>query len=202
MNTTFDRHAKCLSQLPAFVGGRLSAADARAVVAHTHECRECRSELEIARRVHAHYARDWRDAAPLLDPAHEQQGFDQLWARITADATPAAPQRRRWALASRLTAMAATVLFAAGYVWYGAANAPQYRTLADPTSRGCVALRVQFGSQTPPADGRARLESTGARIVDGPDANGVYTLRAADPAEALRQLRALRDVTVAEPADC
>ncbi|HTL00441.1 MAG TPA: zf-HC2 domain-containing protein [Pseudomonadales bacterium] len=202
MNTTSDQHARCVARLPAFVGGTLPAAEARAVAAHTAECSECRAELNIARRVHKHFAREWRNVAPLLDDASEDDGFDRLWAQITADASPRAPQRDRWNWTSRLTTLAATVTIAASYLWYGAAEVPIYRTLADPTSRGCVALHVQFRTATRPGEDRALIESTGARIVDGPDALGTYTLRASDPAESLRLLRALPDVTVAEPADC
>jgi hypothetical protein len=191
-----------VARLPAFVGGTLPAAEAKAVAAHTAECSECRAELDIARRVHKHFAREWRNVAPLLDDASEDDGFDRLWAQITADAPPHAPQRDRWNWTSRLTTLAATVAIGASYLWYGAAEVPIYRTLADPTSRGCVAMHVQFRAATRPEEDRALIESTGARIVDGPDALGTYTLRASDPAESLRLLRALPDVTVAEPADC
>jgi len=202
MNTTSDQHARCVARLPAFVGGTLPAVEAKAVAAHTAECSECRAELDIARRVHKHFAREWRNVAPLLDDAREHDSFDRLWAQITADAPPRAPQRDRFNWTSRLTALAATVTIAASYLWYGAAGVPLYRTLADPTSRGCVALHVQFRTPMQPAEDRELIESTGARIVDGPDTLGTYTLRASDPAESLRLLRALPDVTVAEPADC
>ena len=212
MNTTFDRHAKCLASLPAFLDGTLPPRDATAVLAHTGQCADCHAELEIARRVRAHFAREWRSVAPLLDETREQDSFDQLWARITAE-SPAAgstaaeprvvqllrPKRRQWA--SRLMPLAATVVIGAGYVWNLVAGAPLYRTLADPT-RSCVALRVQLSAQTPATDARKLIEATGAHIVDGPDAQGVYMLRAPNAAESLRQLHALPSVQLAEPADC
>jgi hypothetical protein len=202
MNTTFD-HARCLASLPAFLGGTLSSRDAAAVVAHTGECADCHAELEIARRVRTHFAREWRGVAPLLDDKREQDSFDQLWARITAESPAADPppaQRRDWT--SRLTALAAAALIATGGFWYLAASTPQYRTLADPTPRGCIAARIEAAPQRSPVQTRELLEATGAVVVDGPNAQGVYTLRAPNPAESLRQLRALPDVRLAEPSDC
>src|SRR5512140_943835 len=111
MSTTFDRHEKCLAALPAFVGGKLSASESAAVIAHAKTCAECSEELEFARRLHTHFGRMGQPVLTLSDGDRERAGFEQLWARIVADA-PApvrlVPERSRRGWASTLTAMAAT----------------------------------------------------------------------------------------------
>ncbi len=205
MTTTIDRHAQCLELLPAFLGGTSTSSEATMVIAHTAECAECRAELATARRLHGHFAREWRDLEPLLDQSREQPGFDRLWARISAEssvessAAPRRSKRRDWS--RPLTALAATLLLGAGYAWYQAADTPQYRTLADP-ARTCIALRVQFAPQTSPDDATKALEAAGALKIDGPDAQGIYKLHATNPVEAAHRLRALPAVQLAEPTDC
>jgi anti-sigma factor RsiW len=203
MTTTFDRHTWCLETLPAFVGGTLPPHDSAAVLAHADECAQCRAELGFARRVHGHFDREWSSVAPLLDAEREQAGFDQLWSRISADEVVSPAARRRVPqLVLSLTALAATIGLGVGLLWYQNAAAPDYHTLADSPPRVCGQLRVQVGQQRPAADIVRLLESAGTQVVDGPSAEGVYTLRAANAAESLRRLRALPDVRLAEPTDC
>ena len=213
MTTTIDRHAQCLELLPAFLGGTSTSSEATMVIAHTAECAECRAELATARRLHGHFERERRGAEPLcddlrddllndlLDESSEQAGFDRLWARITAESSAMPPRSKPRDWFRPLTALAATLLLGAGYAWYQAAATPQYRTLADP-ARTCVALRVQFVPQTPPNDATKALEEAGAREINGPNAQGIYTLHATNPVEAVHRLRALPEVQLAEPADC
>jgi hypothetical protein len=61
---------------------------------------------------------------------------------------------------------------------------------------------VQVDLQQPAPDIERLLEGAGAQVVDGPSAEGVYTLRAADPSASLRRLRALTEVRLAEPTGC
>ena len=191
MNTTFDRHAQCL-QLPAFVGGRLSAVDARAVVTHTHECRECRSELEIARRVHALRARLARRSSA-AHPAREQQASissgrgSPPMQRLLHPNGIVGPWRR-----SRDGSHCAA---AAGYVWYGAANA------AVPDAGGPDVRRLRRIARSirqPGTAGRRSRPSPPARGSSTAD-GGVYTPRAILPKRC--DSRALFDVTAAEPTD-
>ena len=83
MNTPPDKHTRCLELLPAFVGGTLPMNAVPALLAHASECVDCGAELDMARRLNAHFARQWSEVQPLLDPAVEQAGFDHLWARIS-----------------------------------------------------------------------------------------------------------------------
>jgi anti-sigma factor RsiW len=206
MSTTFDRHEKCLAALPAFVGGKLSASEAAAVVAHAKTCAECSEELEFARRLHTHFGRTGRPVVSLSDGDREQASFDQLWARIVAD-SPApvrlVPKRSRWGWASTLTAMAATVLFgvSASYHWYGTADEPQFQTLSE-SMRSCQALHVRITPQTDAARAREMFESVGARVVEGPDAAGAYTLTAPNVANVLSKVRELPVVQSVETKPC
>ncbi len=199
MNTPPDKHTRCLELLPAFVGGTLPMNAVPALLAHASECVDCGAELDMARRLNAYFARQWSEVQPLLDPAVEQAGFEHLWARISdpSKLNEAPPSRRTWP--ARLAALAATLLLGVGFAWYFTAGTPQYRTLADPT-RTCVALHVRFTAQTPTADALRMIEAAGASAV-GAASQGVYTVRARDPAESLRRLRLLAGVS-AEPADC
>jgi anti-sigma factor RsiW len=204
MSTTFDRHEKCLAALPAFVGGKLSASEAAAVVAHAKTCAECSEELEFARRLHTHFGRKGQPVVTLSDGDHEQAGFDRLWARIVADSpAPARPiaKRGRRAWASTLTAMAATVLFGMSYHWFGTADEPQFRTLSEST-RSCQALRVLVAPQTDAAEARQLFEGVGARVVEGPDAVGAYTLTAPNVADVLTKVRALTVVQSVDTKPC
>jgi hypothetical protein len=197
-----ERHARCLDALPAFVGGTLEPNATAAVLAHTGECAPCREELTFAWRVQRHFAREWYNVAPLLEPEREEAAFDQLWSRIAAEEPAPANNRRRGWRAVVPLALAASAIFAVGLPWYQNATVPDYRTLADSPPRSCGQVRVQVDPRQPPADTVRRLESAGTRVVDGPSAEGVYTLSAANPTDSLSRLRALPEVRLAEPTRC
>jgi anti-sigma factor RsiW len=198
--TTSDVHAWCVDAMPAWLDGALAPDDAARLTSHIGQCTECRDELEFARRVRTRFEREWRAVAPLLDAGREQAQFDALWAKITTgEATQPTPAARRQA--PMWAALAATLLFATGVVWYRDATTPDFRTLADRPPQRCTALRVQLNA--PPTDAvRRALQSTGATIVDGVSAGDTVVLTAANPVDALLALRALPDVRLAEPIDC
>jgi hypothetical protein len=203
MTPPIDRHARCLDALPALVGGTLQPGPTQAVLAHTGECAQCREELTFAWRVQRHFAREWYNVAPLLEPERERAAFDQLWSRIGAEdpALPKQDRRRGWRTAVPL-ALAAAAVFAIGLPWYQSATTPDYRTLADSPARSCGDVRVQVDLREPATNIVRLLESAGTRVVDGPSAEGVYTLSAANPTESLSRLRALPEVRLAEPTRC
>ena len=204
MSTTLE-HTQCLESLPALVGGTLDPVESAAALAHAGECAECVVELQFARRLHTHFARQWHAAIPLLDDTAERANFDRLWAQITDDpaapSVPTVPRSIRRAWTSTLAAIAATLLVGVGYVWYRSADAPQFRTLAD-SMRTCDILRVRVAPQSEPADVRRLFESAGARLVDGPTADGSYTLSAPNSADVLVELRKLPVVQLAEAKPC
>jgi len=207
---TLDPHAHALESMPALVSGRLSRADAARVLAHTEACADCRAELELGRRVHAHFAREWRAIGPLVEPARTVAGFDRLWSQITAAEErrgvrgASDPGRaRRWAAA--VTALAATVLVGVGVEWYRGAAEPQFRTFADPSGppiSACSRMHVQTAPGALEHEVRRALAGAGARIVSGPDENQVYTLAADDVTRALAAVRALPAVLSAEAKGC
>jgi hypothetical protein len=143
-----------------------------------------------------------RQVAALLEPEHERIQFERLWARIAAaDRPQPSPRRsfaRRWT--TMLAAAAATFVFGAGTSWYHVASAPDFTTLADAPRHACGSLRVQFAVSTPAV--RAAIDASGAHIVTGPDVDGIYTLTATDPLDALRTLRAVPGIRLAEPTNC
>jgi anti-sigma factor RsiW len=194
-------HAQCVDALPALLNGSLADDDAARVVAHIDECADCRAELDLARRVRAHVGREWRDVAALLEPQHQRAEFERLWVRIapTEPVRPSPPRpTRRWVVS--LTALAVAMLLGVGVGWYWNASAPDYTTLGDTPRHACGSVRVQVAN--PNAASRAALEGTGARIVDGPDSDGIFTLATQDPAAVIGALRALPEVRLAEPTSC
>jgi hypothetical protein len=188
--------------MPAYLRNALPADDAARLAAHVVVCADCAFELELERHV-----------AALLEPAHEDAQFERLWARI-ATATPrrvraatgaTLHRRRRRPSVSRrwigsIAAVAATLLLGGGGIeWYGNAAAPGYATLADSPRHACGSLRIRALDAN--AAGAA-IDVSGARVIDGPDADGIYTLAAPDPIAALHTLRAAPGIRLAEPTDC
>ena len=201
--TTFDLEAHYRDALPALLAGRLTAPDAARVRAHAAACADCRAELELGERVHAHFAREWRVVAPLLEPARVDAGFERLWSRIAA-AKPAQPKRvtpmRRWS--TGVTALAATVLLGLGASWYRGAATAQFNTHADApaaAARLCTA-RVTVTPGTLDAEARRALEGAGARAAAGPDATQTYTVGV--DARALERIRALAIVQGVDAKGC
>jgi hypothetical protein len=183
-------HSHWIDALPAYLDGSLPADRAARVITHVAACAECGFELELERRV-----------AALLDPAHEEAQFERLWKRIAAVAPPAAPRRsasHQWLAA--MTALAATLLLGTSAAWYRSASSPDYTTLADAPRHACGSLRVKAVDASSAA--RDAIAAAGARIVAEPGRDGVYTLAAPDPIDALRKLRASSAIRLAEPTDC
>jgi Putative zinc-finger len=196
--SSVDKHARCIDALPGYLAGALPPAAVAGVVTHTLECDDCRGELELARRVQTHFAREWQDVAPLLEPAREEAQFDVLWLRVAATDPAHGPTRRRWP--ATLAAVAATLLLAAGVAWQQQAERPTFRTLADSQPHACLALRVQVSEPTPAF--AQVLRASGARVIGGPGLDGVYTVAAPYPAETLRQLQAVPGIERAEVTGC
>src|SRR5262245_8661625 len=200
MTTTTDVHAWCVDALPAWLDGALATEAADALTNHLRGCADCRGELELARRVRAHFDREWRAVTPLLDADHEHRQFDALWSRIADGPEARAPAPRPQRM-SAWAALAATLLVASAVGWYHGAVTPDFRTLADGPPQRCTALRVQVNGA--PTDAvRSALESTGATIVDSRSSGAAFVLTASDPAAALIALRALPEVRLAQPIDC
>jgi hypothetical protein len=201
MNTTLDPHTRCVDGLPALLDGSLDAAEAGWLIAHTCACDRCRDELELARRLRAHFEREWSDVAPLLDADHEEAQFERLWTRVAASEpavpAPLRPRRVRWTTA--LPALAATLLLGTGIAWQQKAEVPSFRTLANPPL-SCRALKIEVREVTPAL--QQVLKATGARVIAGSRLDGSYTVAAPNPAETLRQLRTLPTVERAEPTGC
>jgi len=105
-----------------------------------------------------------RRVAALLEPAHEHEQFERLWARIAAERTT--PPRRRTARRpiSSFTALAASLLIGVGVAWYHHASAPSYTTLADPPHHACRPEPMQAEA--------ARLPPSGAHLLPRVEPSG------------------------------
>ncbi|KIT15066.1 hypothetical protein [Jannaschia aquimarina] len=99
------------------------------------------------------------------------------WKRLEAEIgrapaeTQAAPRGRIWQLAAVF--LGAIVLVQGSYIALGP-DAPLYRTVSEETDG--ATLGIAFAPGAAAADIEALLRETGARIVDGPSAIGLYRI--------------------------
>ena len=138
-----------------------------------------------------------------------EHGWAKMVDRLDAPSPRRAPVeflRRRvavgWLVAGQI-ASAAALLFGF-YVSLPRESAiPTYRALgSEPTTEPGNVL-VIFQPDVSERDMRTALLQTDARLVDGPNTSGAYVLRVAPASrgDALRQLRGLPQILLAEPVD-
>lgn len=197
--------------LPWLANGRLDAAERARLEQHVRGCAECARELELER--------GWCDT--LTEPERitytPGPSFRKLMERIdeapaaasaSAPATPAARAARAraawrppgfaWAASFVLT-LAIGAFGATAYRW----SQPLYSTLTSAPAAAPGVLHVAFERSLPIGDAEQLLLSSGARVVEGPDASGVFGV-APVPApgatlDANARLRALADRLRSQP---
>ncbi|HYM43831.1 MAG TPA: zf-HC2 domain-containing protein [Steroidobacteraceae bacterium] len=174
-------HEECWLMLPWLANGRLDAAERARLEQHVRGCAECARELQLER--------GWCDA--LTEPERitytPGPAFRKLMERIEeapeagagAPATPAARAARThaawrppgfaWAASFVLT-LALGALGATAYRW----SQPLYATLTSAPVAAPGVLHVAFERSLPIGDAEQLLLSAGARVVEGPDASGVF----------------------------
>jgi anti-sigma factor RsiW len=198
-------HVEASSLLAWYANGTLEATEQARVDRHIRECAACSREVEELRRLQTllrgeeaerRTAVSRQRARALLD--HEERS--SLRAGRPARKWRALPG---WALAalvlqSVLLVLLTVVLFARPPA------EPLYHALGGrpAASAGADAVVVVFDAERPQHEMRALLQALSARIVDGPDAAGAYTLQISPErhSEALSVLRSHRGVLLAEPA--
>lgn len=175
--------SEILDAIPWYPSG-LSEAERGAVEAHAADCIVCRSELGFVL------------GAEL--PSEEVPDPDRVFARVLEriEHGPPRPPSRRAVLLARAVSFGAAALF--GCV-VGVATVelapedwkPRLFSTADPSPQ-VSDLDVVFHAEASALEIERELRSLGARIVSGPDENGVYRLRLSpdsDPSTVSRQLR-------------
>jgi hypothetical protein len=200
-----DPHAQAQRLLPWYVNQTLDADEAATVDAHLAECAECRADLETERALALQVARLPADAGAGWDMLREQIEGRGPDAARPLSFVPRSFLRRPVPVGWALAAQAAAVLLVVGVTWRGAEQPadPAYHTLGAASAVATGNVIAIFRPDISEADMRGALIGSGARLVDGPTASNAYILRV-DPARraaAIAQLRASKQVVLAEPID-
>jgi hypothetical protein len=194
-------HRDVTRLLPWHVNGTLDGTERARVEDHVRRCVACRHELDLQQRI-ADAIRS--DAVPTgmakgLARLHAQFDFaglasvgarGQAWWRRPAVLVP---------LVAAQLAVIAVLLFVDG-----SRPVPTFRTLASPSSTAYSrdAVVVIFDPAATQQRVQALLRELDARIVDGPNTRGAYTLEPPHERQAatLERLRRMPEVTFAQPA--
>lgn len=199
MSRIFDlqdaRHRQVQDLLPWHVNGTLGPAETATVEKHLAECEACREDLETERALR-------REVARL--PLDVEHGWQGMQAKLEGREAAVPLLRRRvplgWALAVQAACLAVVVV---GALTLLPSPTRTYTALSAATAPAQGNIVVVFKPDASEAALRSALRQVDARLVDGPTTTDAYVLRvdAARRAEALAQLRANGDVTLAEPID-
>lgn len=204
-----DLHPQALL-LPWYLSGTLAEPEQRDVAGHLAGCDACRAELTSLTR-DRHLVREALSSLP--GPSRDLG--KKVLSRISGDALPAAPRvagdrgvwhlkQPAWWAGMALAASLVVVQFAIILHLARPATAPpavMTRGLGSPTTR----LELLFDPSASQAALTDLLRSLHARVVDGPSADGVYTVEiaTADPgqiaddlARARAEPRLVREVRV------
>ena len=208
-----SEHTAVDALLPFYVNGTLRGDELDRVKEHLGGCEQCRREIDWLRDVFA--ACEAIAPVPEAPPLADIGGMPAFAARVPASAGGTEPRARGWR--SRVsTGWAATQPWArmlmaaqlAGLAFLGTMLASEtrdeapYRTLGASMRVGAGdSIAVMFDPAITEGEMRRLLDSTGARIVDGPTATAAFLLEvpAGRSSAAVQKLRAERKVLVAEP---
>jgi hypothetical protein len=195
-------HQEVAELLPWFANGTLVGLERANVNRHVSECIACRRGLEDLRALQSAIRNDDVDSAAT-------QAFAQLKTRIEQDDSKRPQQLRRrfvfrwtrqvWVRSLLIAQSAMLVLISIAYLSH---PAPQYyRTLAAASAKPRGDMVVIFQTTASESAIRDVLLRVRASIVDGPSAEGAYTLKAREGTEqsTLSQLRRQSIVKFCEP---
>jgi anti-sigma factor RsiW len=187
-----DVHAEALL-LPWYVSDTLSEEERARVAAHLETCAACRAELESVRSTRSLLQAGFADAAAPTARAYAAVQQRLAGARAVAARSRPAPQRVHggW----RLAAAFAGLVVVGQFVVLSRGGGPTpgevgVRGVGPATTRVELVLNPQANAE---AVG-ALLRGLPARVVDGPAADGHYTLElpTTDPARVALKLAELR----------
>ena len=153
--------------LPWLANGTLAGAERQAVEAHVATCERCRRELA--------WLGTLRSGVAELENAHApgEFGLNRLLRDIRRQ--PQHAERRHWlapALAASLAVIALQGVLLAHF-WTSPENiAPLGRVMLDAD-----VLQIRFDPRATEAEIRDALQTTGASLIEGPGALGIYRVR-------------------------
>jgi anti-sigma factor RsiW len=188
-----DEHERMSELLPWYVNATLDPGEAAQVERHLTFCADCRKESERLQAVADVQEEAWRPS-----PAH----FARIMTRIEA---PSFWQRRvswfkqtprpvRFAFALQTVALVALVAVVA-------LRPKVFETLSRPPAAASsrARLHVVFASDLSEEGLRRLLQGAQAIIVDGPSADGVYTVELSLPAADRERAREIADRLAKDP---
>ncbi|MFN3286736.1 MAG: anti-sigma factor family protein [bacterium] len=186
-------HRRARELLPWYVAGTLEGEELDLVRSHVHTCPSCAREhralVELCGAL---------KASLTALPGPPPEVLHRTWIRVLR----AEQQRARRSLRGKVAGAVAGLVAAAAVAAFGGAfRAVPFSTLAAGRADSRPVLQVVFNPRAAEADIRSLLHRVGATIVEGPGGSGVYRLRlegGADPADAVRRLRASELVLFAE----
>ncbi|HXC57830.1 MAG TPA: zf-HC2 domain-containing protein [Steroidobacteraceae bacterium] len=200
-------HRNAWDLIPWFVNGSIADNERAGLQHHVEGCAACREEIEAQRLL----LQTMRTPPQVESMPHGS--LQKLWQRIDENPAPAqeeapvarSPQAFRWLAAAvivqaLLLGVLATVMLRSPRSDADAA----YRTVSTAVVEpGPASVRAVFSPDMTLGELQALLERAHLRIVNGPSADGVYTLATAtrgdDPKQALLTLRAHPAARFAEP---
>lgn len=188
-------HPRVAALLPWAAAGTLEGAEQAMVERHLQGCADCRADLAWQREFQAALP----DPAPQLDA---DAALGRLLPRLEPQTTPwwRRPIALGWLVAGQLASVAllALLLILPGRT----PTSPDYHALGAASPRAGDVI-IQFRADASAADIGRILQANGARISDGPTAQGAYLLTVPSGARAgvLQALRRERAVLLAESLD-
>ncbi len=202
-------HKNTWDLIPWIANGTAADNERDAAQRHLRDCQACRDELEAQRKL-----QQTMRVPPAIE-AMPHGSLQKLWERIDAEPeeAPGTAIGSRMVRASRLTGwLAAAVVLQAlllGILSVALLKNPRatdaaYRTVSSQSEAPrAPSVRAVFSPSMTLGELQALLERTQLRIVNGPSADGVYTLATlaatTDTQQALLALRAHPAVQFAEP---
>jgi hypothetical protein len=176
-------HQDAWLSLPWLANGRLSGAERMRIEEHVRGCALCTREVAVQRRL----------CDVLTEPERVTYApgpsFRKLVERIDgrAPVTPAEPRaaRLRWFAARRSSlwrppglAWAASFLVLVGFVGLAATtyrwSQPRYGTYTSAAQTSSTVLHIAFVRSLSIDEVSDALRSAGARVIEGPDATGIF----------------------------
>jgi len=194
-NPPEDEHRRAWELIPWHVNGRLDESERQRIDAHLRQCRECREETEMQRRVCGAMAADGGvEQIPAAGLARLRREIDALPA-AGPKSVPGRRIRHIRALAASLAVIVvggALVTPALQHAVRGGAGS-DYFTVTNPSGGvpGAV-IRAVFVPTTTVSQLQTLLADAHLKIVAGPTEAGVYSLAMADASSIDGSLQRLR----------
>ena len=202
-------HEESWLLLPWLANGRLGSAERARLEQHVRGCGECAREVALQRLLCETLTEPERVThAPGPSFRKLMERIDAEPQQVVAASTPAVrPSRAHAAWRPPGLAWAASFVLSVGlgtfavtaYRW----SQPLYLTHTAPAVAAPGVLHIAFERSITIGEAEQLLLSAGARVVEGPDATGVFGVApaapAAAPADGAAQLRGLADRLRGDP---